>query len=843
MHNKINNLNLGFDWKKFANASMKEQEAELAFAKIANNVIQEKAGVMFRDPYLQGFEIVSTNNSFTRMIGIFVFRVDKNLFYAPVFYINGDLKGASLLYSVDEKLFTLLSPEWCEYYVNKVENEEAIPLNPSQADKGTQDLEMRWLAYPPYMAKGASTKLVRKSDYKAESPLSIFGLIKEAKEVLSKEDYFTACENWKNHNEEQKHLVRKMVKVGGYEMFDKLASMIENDFEFANNFVEFCDLDKDLLQKDVLADQKFKVMSAEATTKIASIKSKEIPEEVKKAPNQIRIYKGRFNPYTNKTAAEQIAYGYSIEDTRPEEKLEAVILNPEMQFSGFESGVGYGIYDMLTSGGDIKEVFMISGNSDGHKRPALIIDADDKGLIWYDNVNNKKNLLGKDQSGQPVVDVAPGDHTQEIPFSAILANRVLDNDYEKSKIEKFLKSKPEAGKIYGIFDSKFSYISDEAFYITDVQESENGGLTIAAFPIEGYRDMHLQNILFPANEITIRVNPEENNIHVDLKIFNPKTQWIEIPFKLHNLAKDLKDEFDSNSSMTSKPKDCMAIIRQQDYMPGTITSFYKLTRENNIKKASVKYFANYDNYVLSSDLHTKPVMMNKLASTVQLMHDFNYSQEDAEEILNSAKQNNYKPYDFFYKTAARIILNPDPKWYEGYDSDLGTSIEVPETRVLATQNFEEDAPAPRFGDHMPVLTDIVNKTTVPLEANRSTDNGDFLLRSGTPNMLAEVAKATGKSSLFEHGVVGSLAKVNDPSLMISEYLPDLYQGNDKLGRLIFLLYVSPQLFIEFYGSDDIDTLENSLLSIFKQQAELILELSKRTKTRQVNTTVIETSEK
>ena len=79
--------------------------------------------------------------------------------------------------------------------------------------------------------------------------------------------------------------------------------------------------------------------------------------------------------------------------------------------------------------------------------------------------------------------------------------------------------------------------------------------------------------------------------------------------------------------------------------------------------------------------------------------------------------------------------------------------------------------------------------------------------------------------------------------MVSEYLPDLYQGNDKLGRLIFLLYVSPQLFIDFYGSDDIDTLENNLLSVFKQQSELILELTKRTKTRQVNSTAVDVSEK
>ena len=842
----INN-NLSFDWKKTADASLKEQDAELAFAKIANNVVQEKAGVMFRDPYLQGFEIVTTNNSFTRMIGIFVFRVDKNLFYAPVFYINGDLKGATLLYSVDEKLFTLLSPEWCEYYVNKVEGQEGIAINPN-SDKGVQDLEMRWLAYPPYMAKGASTRLVRKEGYKPMSPLSIFGMIKEAKDTLSKEDYFKACENWKNHGEKyasQRHMVRQMVKKGGYEMFEKLASMIENDYEFANNFIEFCDLDNDLLQKDVLASKKFEEMQKQASEKIATFKANDLSVEPEKKENQIRIYKGRFNPFTNKTAAEQIADGYSIEDTRPEEKLEAVIVNPNEQFSGFQSGVGYGVYDMLTSGGDIKKVFMISGNSDGAKRPALIIDAEDKGLIWYDNSNDDFNRTGRKLDDGFVREAPAGSHKQEIPFSQILAERSYDDDYEKKTVEKFLKDKPEVGGVYGIFDSKFSYISDEAFYIDDIMDREDGGYTISAYPVYGYEDFELKRILYPSNEITIRVNPEENNIHVDLKIFNPKTQWIKIPFEKKNMAKKV-NEMGANGDITGDPDDYKVIISQQDYVPGTISSFYALTRQNNIKKASVKYNIGSDTYVLSSDLHKTGAWQNKLASTVQLMHDFGYSQEQSEEILDKAKANPKQPYSFFYKRAARIVLNPDPEWYQGFDSDLGTKIEVPETRVLSTQLFEEDAPAPRFGDHMPTLTDVVNKTTVPLEPNRGGEDNsgeDPLLRTGTPNLLAEVAKATGKSSMFEHGVVGSLAKVNDPSIMVSEYLPDLYQGNDKLGRLIFLLYVSPQLFIDFYGSDDIDTLENNLLSVFKQQSELILELTKRTKTRQVNSTSVDVSEK
>lgn len=836
-----------FNWKKIASATMKQQDAELAFAKTASSIIEDKAQPFFKEPYYLGFEIVKSNDSFSKMIGIFVFRVEKNLFYTPVFYIDGKIKGTDLLYNVDEKLFGLLSPDWCDYYLDKIESNSGDALKPGSSKDATQDLQLRWLAYPPYMAKGASAKLTRKEDYKPLSPLSIFGLIKEAKEELSKEDFETAFKNWKNDKSyEDRHLVRSLIKKGGYEMFDKLASWIENDPKFANNFVTFCDVEEDLLQKDVLAEKRLEQQTKSANIKIASIKDKEIPEEIKnKGKNQIRIYKGRFNPFTNKTAAEQIADGYSIEDTREETSLQPVIVNPLEQFNGLDSGVGYGVYNMLKSDGDIAKVFVISNWSDNNKRPALIIDCeqgdDTAGLIWYDNVSDKKNLLGRDF--EPVEPA--GKHKQEIPFSEILFDRILDNNFEEDIIKRFLKDKPEVGGIYGIYDSKNSYISDEAFYIDAITDREDGGYTISAYPAYGYEFFEPKRAIYPENEITIRVNPESSKIHLDLKVFTKDTQWIKIPFKKVKLSEGLKDVAGSiDDTMSTKASDFKYVIKQQDYVPGTLSTFYKLANELNLKMASVKFNPINNKFTLSSAKHSKEfknIHMNKLATVVQLMHDFNYSEDQAKEITDKAVADPSKPYEFFYKTAARIILNPDPDWYEGYDSDLGVKYEVPETRVLATQATEFNAPAPRYGDHQPTFTDVVNQTTEPMTTGEDKID-DVFLRTASPNMLADLAVATGKGSLFEHGILGSLAKANESSSLIAEYLPDLYQGQDKIGRLIFLMFSAPQLFLELYGSDDLSSIENTLVSLFKQQGEMLLELSKRSKGVQLNLTSVETRE-
>ena len=582
------------------------------------------------------------------------------------------------------------------------------------------------------MAKGASAKLTKKEGYEPLSPLSIFGLIKEAKEELSKEDFETAFNNWKNDkSSEDRHLVRSLIKKGGYEMFDKIASWIENDPKFANNFVTFCDVEEDLLQKDVLAEKRLSEQTKSANTKIASIKDKEIPEEIKnKGKDQIRIYKGRFNPFTNKTAAEQIADGYSIEDTREEKSLQPVIINPLEQFNGLDSGVGYGVYNMLKSDGDIAKVFVISNWSDDNKRPALIIDCeqgdDTASLIWYDDVNNKKNLLGRDF--EPVEPA--GVHYQEIPFSEILFDRILDNNFEESTIKKFLKDKPEVGGIYGIYDSKNSYISDEAYYIDAITDREDGGYTVSAYTAYGYEFFEPKRAIYPENEITIRVNPESSKIHLDIKVFTKNTQWIKIPFKKVKLSEGLKDVAGSvDDTMSTKASDFKYVIKQQDYVPGTLSTFYKLAHELNFKMASVKYNSLNNKFTLSSAEHGKTfknVQMNKLATVVQLMHDFNYSEDQAKEITDKAISDSSKPYQFFYKTAARIILNPDPDWYEGYDADLGVKYEVPETRVLATQATEFNAPAPRYGDHQPTFTDVVNQTTEPMQTGEDKVDDVFL---------------------------------------------------------------------------------------------------------------------
>ena len=836
------------NWKKFAEetpGALRRQDAEMAFMRASSSIIEDKAAPFFTGDYFLGFEIVKTNDTYTKMIGIFAFRVAKNLFYVPVFYMDGSIKGTDLLYSVDDKLFTCLTPDWCDYYVNKCEHSEAYPVNRDMNSKAVQDLQLQWLAYPPFMMKGASEKdQTQNHPDKPVSMMEVFNFLKGASSGDEKQDFAQALSELKSaETSNDSKPLQNFVKKSGYKAFEKIASWIEGDFEFANNVIKL--LNSEDWMPDCVVHDQHEAVQEEMKKKAAAsdFTSAKSPE------NSIIVHKGKFNPHNlTKTAAEQMAKGYSIEDTRPQDQLDVIIGNPEEELTGIDTRT-MGIYDVLTTDNDIKRMFVIKGNSDYGKVPAVLIDVDGGGVVSYDNTN--EDFI--DPYGK--VEEAPaGIHGEQKPkFTNILAQRIdthfntnntskgLEFD-ESDPIDKlftkFLKTKPEKGKLYGLYEPLSTYISDEAFYISKVGDAdEDGKFQVVAYPARGYDYFRYETLMYPSDEKIITVSPNVQTPNIDLKFFPKTLMWIELPTEEWKLGDKLESKGMASDSMSTKPKDDGIRVKQLDYVPGTLATYTGFTKlDANIKQASVSYDRAFNKYRIEIQNNPYKGPFNKVASTVKLMHDLNISEADATEILDNAKAKGIYRFDH-KKIAGRIILNPDPDFFEGFDSDLGVKVEVPETRVVKTQDVSMDAPAPRYGDISPTLVNGIN-TTSPASTNSDTQENVFV-RTATPNALAAIADASGMKSVFEHGVIASLAKSYDATSYVAEFLPDMQQGADKLGRLLFLIWSRPADFIEFYGADDLTSLENNLLGTFKQFCEIILELKKKTKDTRTNLTSVE----
>ena len=157
------------DWRKYAGTTYPDQDVEKAFLDQAYIFIQNKATPLMRDPYRLGFEIVFKNDDNTRMVGIFVFRVDNDLLYAPVFFINGDIKGTDLLYRHNTKKFVPLTNDWCQYLISLSTYSEGKKISKDKT-QGTRGMNVQELIMPPAYSKSASEAWDSMQKEAAESP-------------------------------------------------------------------------------------------------------------------------------------------------------------------------------------------------------------------------------------------------------------------------------------------------------------------------------------------------------------------------------------------------------------------------------------------------------------------------------------------------------------------------------------------------------------------------------------------------------------------------------------------------------------------------------------------------
>lgn len=797
-----------YDFKKAASSAMKETDAEIAFYRASSTIMEDKAAPLFTSDYYLGFEIVKTNDAFTKMVGIYAFRVNKHLLYAPVFYVDGKIKGTDFLYNVEEKKFVYLSPEWCNYFIGLYEEDTSgEPVDRSLSQQGKQDIEMMRIATPLY--KSASIKKFA----------SMLGIAEEKEYSSFKDAYDNMFMSFVNAKDSDNSPLHAFLKSAGIKAWNKLASALKSDEEFASNVIGLCNKE-DYIPQDVLEEAR------KSNIKTASAKSK---------PRLI-LHKGRFNKNGVKTAVEQIEDGYSIEDNRDEKELTVIYdESPEDDYTGIVKAAP-AVYNIITTDGSQVKCVAVYGNSDYGKTPALLIsvDSDDKkkGIVSYFDVGSAKELYD-----EPNKEDKPGKHDPVVGvFRNILAKEEADEEQAKKDLDKVVKEKPEKGKIYAIWDPYYSYLSDEAFYIADVRDTgDDGSYSVKAYPAEGYETFRPWESLVEGKDITIKVNARAEEPLYDLKVFTPVVRWLELPMKKVDLAKEMKNEFGISSDYSFKKKDYRFDIIQGEFVPGSWSTLYAYNSLSTNKVASTNVKANSDGtYNVDINGH-KFYNLNKMGSQIMLMANMNISEDTANYLLKTATDKGYYSQGhkcLFKKYAERIILNPDPDFFEGYDPDLGISYQIPESRVLETSEETYAPPAPRYGDMMePSIAGIAEEVQ-----GVSREDPDVFMETATPNMLAEFAERSGKRSVFEHGIISSLSKVSDAQMYISDFLPSLRDGMDKLARLLFLIVISPQNFIKYYGSDDIMGLENSVTSTFKSLSELTLDLIQKTSGIDINVT-------
>jgi hypothetical protein len=404
------NLLQDYDWKKLAQTqTAPDEEIEKAFMDQAYATIQNKARPIMQAPYRLGFEIVYKNDNNTRMVGIFAFRIQKNLYYAPVFFLNGEIKGTDLLYRHETKTFVPLTEEWVRYLLESSDADAGGGVERRFTTSIQQHFNINKLKAPTIgLGKSASAE----PDYKA----AWADLAKTAGKKL------------------EPVLKNFILEDGGVTSVEKIATAMEHSFDFAKNLCRLVP-ETDFAPVELNAEKK-----ASAPT-----------------PNLV-LHRGPYNPGIKCASESYMKDGFWLEDMRKEAEVATVF--EDASVSEFKSPDEAGLYEVVLKGGDVRKLFVVRQNTDS------IPPSGDIPVPSYP-LNSWSQPKGYFQ--QPYLLWDP-ETKEALESNHHVMGRLVEpakicQPEKEDKLPEFMKESMETGKAYLVYDTA-SQTASPLFYVS-----------------------------------------------------------------------------------------------------------------------------------------------------------------------------------------------------------------------------------------------------------------------------------------------------------------------------------------------------------------------------------------
>ena len=724
----MSEITINGDWRKAAATQTQSlDEIEQAFMDQASAAVQSKAAPIMKAPYRLGFEVVHRNDDNTRLVGIFVFRVNKDLFYSPVFFINGSIKGTDLFYRHSAKAFVPCTERWLEYLISLSETSEGVGVPISERTNTRRQLNLQSIVAPPAsMHSGHKWASVNSPDLKQ--------LASEAWEAIKSSAAQSA--------EVEPNILRKFItEAGGYSAIKKIANTAAHDFKFANA---------------LFGGSKFENYAPDLDPIVS------LPAE-----SVLTLHTDLLNNSNVKSAsAKDLNKGYMFDDKR--EGVNDVLV--ESNTHRLQAVTEPGVYDVLMADGSFSEC-----------------------LCGYSH-----NLLPKPKH-HACCDISYHTSERAVPITLVETSSGKSVELQghaarcvgkfKDNIE-LEASEPKVGDWYRIYD-----MASRGFSVPVLIKSKKKG------------DLGTHEVTFVRYEsdypTLITLNPDFDRCDPDSKVYGSSARWVPIKTETRGEGPHKYEVSDDTIDLGSQ-ESLNDFLYNQGYIRGAVH-----------KSASAdEYTVRLNCSIKNGPAYT----FTKLAALTALMVEGNMREDDAAEIIKQAAENTrafftYKPA-VMNKRAYNLRFPQFPEFYDTMNSDFNVMEQPQPTRQIV--QADKDIPyveKQRVGDRM------------------SFDAGDNM-DSQTPIQLYENSKQRGVSSVFEHGVVGSLINTYDSMAMLDSYMPKMQSALDCVGRTLFLFYWKPEDFAQAFGADDQTQLENKLISNFKSFGDMVIDLLQKTREHQ-----------
>lgn len=760
---------------------MPDAEFERTFSDLAHARLRDRAPGLL--DHLVGFQLLDKSEDDTHAVGVWGFDVGDELMYAPVFFLNGQLKGDDLLYLKSQDAFVPLQENWINYLLNRRpyilgETEEKTP-----GEMGIQQPDFNAMARPPYSGSkySSATSLRGLTDYLSATIADDFKpFVPVIMSPPGGEKRAALSSKWD---------IPTFIKDAGWKAAKVLLATLRKNAAFADSLLSMYKME------DILSAAK-EAFLADGTEKKAADGDKMIEGT---APTVQVMVADRANVLdlddTMLTDAEKEKLQrdrYSVRDNRSDDETSTVyetsisktLQNPHC--SGYcRVLMADGTYQLRlvmldpkgnesmysSDRGDVTVVDTKAGRMMSTNKENVFVDNEDHKFDQWKTVFNGLSKPGSVSERQKVIFVnEKGDGTA--PFFVerrVVADgrTTLYGEFDNwprarnrdNKMKKLLYPKYR-GQVFNVSDAKDHYDGIECCNGSDVC-------------------------------IVITNKPGNNITQIGNDYFVPEG------FKVIKLSKDMIQDWKLNRSEDDwdrKERKRKEIETDRMATPSTLADIeMNIFKSANVRE--VQAVTDGIEWWLREDGNIgRP--MSKIAALKKLIIGYGLREGAATGILKKASRTGAPKY--FIKSAQPFapsmqepITSTDPSLF------TNPRVQYPQDDLVAAN----DTPLDRYG--------------------QDTMDMDSTYR-------AQQAAEQGQKEVLDTSVISGLVKSMDPNTVTDQYLGDLMLGLDRLGRIKFMYYWHFDKFKDRYGSQDMPELEDNLNNVFENLGDLTLFLKQKT---------------
>lgn len=751
-----------------------DTQFEQSFSNLAHAYLKDKAPGLL--DYEVGFELMERNEDNTKAVGIFGFKVGSQWLYAPVFFINGDLKGHELLYLKDQDQFVPLKENWLNYILRRKPASLGKQTDQNMARLGFLSPDLQAFSRPPakFASAEVSDREIMKEGLKAFAKFACTNPSND-----SKYNNLLTLESFLNKEAASgRHTYGEIVKalIGTCERFPRTSEAIDK-----------------LYGSDLIKDAVARLKSIPVDDVLSSSDVKVTAGEKQALTIIVRSFSASSDGVMNTSEPEKqklLTDGVIFRDART--KDDTAIAYRVQEPTSLENPPTTGVYDLLVSPFSMMKVvvFLMPHGPRGRQEFATIVS--------YDGDKNWINSHPGNLFTRP-----PRDGGQDAPES-------------KNSGQSFSKF------FEGLSD--ISSISKGNVYMA-VSESGDASVPFEVLKDEGNSD--------GTNNYRVRYldwasQPKPSYLpHVVRKGSYGD-------FNMDNLGVIGGGD---KLYVTDKPGVRIKAIKGQLYIPGNF-KVIKLKGDSCCGDGSIApgnltdlQHAIYQKTAALKVRHTGSEVdvngrtLDPQDALIHLVRDVALSEKQARAILDEAKLNKvaeYRVHKPEREDAGDLIKSAAPG--DPIDMSMMGGTSAPSFPVQPTGM--EQTLLGSVQSSYPLQQALPAMSSQSLQANSAVY--DPKLPDPKTMAIGYNAAQTGQKEVFDTSMIGTLVKSVRDDTMVDRHLGDLMDGLDKVGRILFSFYWHKDKFEDRYGKKDIPELEDNLRNSFEQLGDLLLFLKQKT---------------